>query len=302
MIGNNIHLVTWSKLGIEIIESVERYKPAFNGMNNFEYKKAAAKIAEPLIANVVADLKNKISVNGKPPKMTKITVWQTDVGGSGNLIEYIHGPIGSTYVQITSFSVKQGFTGNLILSKAVAFVPSFYPIWDIDGSLVLAVQGWNWNPQLRGSSERTYLLGFKLNGASAASPSYLGSVDGGLDSLRFSSYALSLYQGHLNVATSEDVAYLVWDPVVDADGYPGDFPQPIFTTNMSVRVLKIPTGNETVLTEVTKITALNQENSNFYFFQNICYVGTYCTCTIRHHGCEMRWQGTCLVVMRQIVV
>jgi hypothetical protein len=272
LIDNNIHLITSSTLGMEQFSSLERYNYVFEGMNNAAYKKAAAKRAEPLIANVVAQLKNGISANGKPPKMPKIALWQTDVGDNGNQIEYIHGPIGSSYMQITSFSVQQGFRGNLTLSKAGAFLPSFDPIWAIDGSLLFATQGYNWNPLLQGSSERTYLLGFKLNGASAT-PSFLGSVDGRTD-LRFK-YSWSVYQGHLNVAATNQWLYPVWKPVVDGNGYINEFPPTTSIRNNTVRVLKIPTGNETVMTEATAISGFVQENAYFTFFKNICYVGTF---------------------------
>jgi uncharacterized secreted protein with C-terminal beta-propeller domain len=141
----------------------------------------------------------------------------------------------------------------------------------VDGNLVFAAQGWNWRPWWQGSSQTTYLLGFKLNGTSAT-PSYLGSVDGYI----INQYSLSVHEGHLRVATTVDTFWPVWQPVVDANGVT-IVPQPVSTTNNSVHVLKIPTGNETTLTEVTAITGLGKPNERLTavrFFKNICYAGT----------------------------
>ena len=57
-IDNNIHLVTDSTIQFPSIDdSIDRSNPTFQGMDNIQYKKAAAKIVEPLIADAVTELK-----------------------------------------------------------------------------------------------------------------------------------------------------------------------------------------------------------------------------------------------------
>jgi DNA excision repair protein ERCC-4 len=273
-IGNNIHLVTSSYINFyQMASPLYRYNTVFQGLNNTEYKAAAIKIAKPLIADFVAMLMNDILLNGKAPDIPKIAIWQTDVGDNGNVIEQIYsGGAIQAYVQLTSFSV-QGLMGDLTLSTAGAFTPTSWGYtYAVDGNLVFAAQGWNWSPWWQGSSQTTYLLGFKLDGASAT-PSYLGSVDGYI----INQYSLSVYEGHLRVASTVDTFWPVWNPVVDANGVT-IMPQPVSTTNNSVHVLKIPTGNETTLKEVTAVTGLGKPNERLTavrFFKNICYAGTY---------------------------
>ena len=278
-IGNNIHLVTSSYINFYLLASpLSRDNPKFQGMNSAEYKTAATKMAAPLISKFVTLLKNDILLNGKAPAIPKIAIWQTDIGNSTNVLEriYTNGAF-EAYVQLTSFSV-QGLTGDLTLSLAGAFTPSSWGYtYAVDGNLVFAAQGWNWSPWWRGSSQTTYLLGFKLNGASAT-PSYLGSVDGYI----LNQYSLSVHEGHLRVATTVDRFWPVWEPVVDANGVT-IVPQPASTTNNSVHVLKIPTGNETTLTEVTRISGLGKPNERLTavrFFKNICYAGTCLQCFV----------------------
>ena len=271
-IGNNIHLLTSSTLQFPAIDvSIDRSNPAFEGMSNIQYTKAAAKIAEPLIADVVTVLKNAIPDDGKVPKNA---LWQTDVRDSGNLIERLHGPgFLKSDVQITSFSVHQDLTGALILSKAGTIVPyGLEYTWAVDGNPLLAVKGWNWNPWWRGSSKRTYVLGFKLKGTSA-SPFYLGSVDGRILADNYRPLILSVYQGHVRVAATEDEFWPVWKPVLDADGYTL-VPEPVSTINTSVHVLKIPTGNETIMTEVTSIVTIWVSPTpppTIFLVKHICY-------------------------------
>jgi DNA excision repair protein ERCC-4 len=163
-------------------------------------------------------------------------------------------------------------TGNATLSTAGAFTPSSWGYtYAVDGNLVFAAQGWNWSPWWQGSSQTTYLMGFKLNGASAT-PSYLGSVNGYI----LNQYSLSVFEGHLRVAATVDTFWPVWEPFVDSSNLTIP-PQPVSRTNNTVHVLKIPTGNETVLTPVTGIPNLGKPDERFTadrFFGNICYVGT----------------------------
>ena len=172
------------------------------------------------IADAVTKLKNAISVDGKVPNIPKIAIWQTDVGDNGNLIEYIHTPgVLASYVQITSFSVQGDLSGGLTLSKAGAFVPhGMEYTWAVDGNLLLFVKGWNWSPLRRGSSKRTHILSFKLDGASVTR-SYWGSFDGDILRDDYRALILSVHQGHLRVAVAEDDFWPVWKPVVNAYGY-----------------------------------------------------------------------------------
>ena len=273
-IGSDIHLVTSASINYYALTGpLYRFNSVFADMDSTEYKKAAAKIAEPLIDDFVATLKADVLLNGIAPSIPKISIWQSDLGNNTNIVEQIYkeGAI-QAYVQLTSFAVK-GLDGALSLSVAGAFTPSSWGhTYAVDGNLVFAAQGWNWSPFLRGSSQTTYLLGFSLNGASAA-PAYLGSVPGYI----LNQYSLSVYEGHLRVAATVDTVWPIWEPIEDRNG---DIisPLPLRRLQNSVHILKIPSEDESVLHEVANIPNLGKKGERFTavrFFGNICYAGTF---------------------------
>ena len=273
-IGSDIHLVTSASINYYALTGpLYRFNSVFADMDSTEYKKAAAKIAEPLIDDFVATLKADVLLNGIAPSIPKISIWQSDLGNNTNIVEQIYkeGAI-QAYVQLTSFAVK-GLDGALSLSVAGAFTPSSWGhTYAVDGNLVFAAQGWNWSPFLRGSSQTTYLLGFSLNGASAA-PAYLGSVPGYI----LNQYSLSAYEGHLRVAATVDTVWPIWEPIEDRNG---DIisPLPLRRLQNSVHILKIPSEDESVLHEVANIPNLGKKGERFTavrFFGNICYAGTF---------------------------
>jgi hypothetical protein len=271
-IGANLHVVTTSYIEFyPLASALSRWNENFLGMNETQYKVAATKIAIPLIDKFVSSFLDSILDEGVVPSMPKISLWQSDLGGNENIAENIFsGGAIQAYMQLTSFSVK-GLNGKISLSKAGVFTPSSWGYtYAVEGNLVFAAQGWNWRPWLRGSSQTTYLLGFKLEGASAT-PAYLGSVDGYI----LNQYSLSIYDGHLRIATTIDTFWPLWEPLTDGES--GLFmPQPESRTNNSVHVLKIPTGTETAFKSVTSLPNLGKPNerfTSFRCFKQTCYAG-----------------------------
>jgi hypothetical protein len=272
-IGSDVHVVTTSYIDYyPITGRLYRWNREFQGLNSTQFKAKAASIARPLIDEFVARLLSDVLVNGKAPAVPKISIWQSNLGKSANIAEHLYsGGAIQAYVQLTSFSV-QDLAGNPTLSTAGAFTPSSWGYtYAVGGDLVFAAQGWNWSPWWRGSSQTTYLVGFKLDGASAA-PAYLGSVDGYI----LNQYSLSVFEGHLRVAATVDKFWPVWQPVQDNSGSRIP-PQPVSRINNTVAVLKIPTGNETSLKTVTSVPDLGKLDGRFTavrFFGKICYSGT----------------------------
>jgi hypothetical protein len=268
-IGSDVHVVTTCEIDFYRLASpLYRWNEIFKGMNSTQYKAAAAELAVPLINDFVEELFNSIVTKGMTPSMPKISLWQSDLGSNENIVESIYsGGVIQAYMQLTSFSVK-GLNGKATFSKAGVFTPSGWGYtYAIDGNLVFAAQGWNWSPWLRGSSQTTYLLGFKIDGASA-SPAYLGSVDGYI----LNQYSLSIFDGHLRIATTVDTFWPIWEP----SGVETTTPQPESRTNNTVHVLRLPKGEETSLVPVTSIRNLGKPDerfTSFRCFKMICYAG-----------------------------
>ena len=284
-IGSDVHVVTTSYIDYyEVTGPLYRWNEAYKGLSDSQYKAKAKAIALPLIDGFVDKLVNDIVEKGLVPSIPKISIWQSDLGNSTNIMEQLYsGGAIQAFVQLTSFSV-QALTGDPVLSTAGAFTPSSWGYtYAVGGNLVFAMQGWNWNRWWRGSSQTTYLMGFKLDGATAT-PAYMGSVDGYI----INQYSLSVFEGHLRIATTVDTFWPVWRPVEDSSGFTIP-PQPVSRTNNTVFVLKIPTGAETTLKTVTAIPSLGKPNERFTavrFFGKYCYVGKClglpCICRPNH--------------------
>jgi Beta propeller domain len=268
-IGSDVHVVTTSYMDVyRLAGPLYRWNKSFEGMNKAQYKAAAAEIAVPFINDYVEALFNSIVTKGIAPSMPKISLWQSNLGENENIVESIYsGGAIQAYMQLTSFSVK-GLNGKATFSKAGVFTPSGWGYtYAIEGNLVFAAQGWNWSPWLQGSSQTTYLLGFKLDGASAT-PAYLGSVDGYI----LNQYSLSIFEGHLRIATTVDTFWPIWEP----SGSETTTPQPESRTNNTVHVLRLPKGDDASLKPVTSIRNLGKPNerfTSFRCFKIICYAG-----------------------------
>jgi hypothetical protein len=184
------------------------------------------------------------------------------------------------FTSLISFSVAN-LEGDLQLSSAGACTPSSWGYtYSIDGWIVIATQGWEWNEELGGTGQTTHLLGFSVDGINA-SPALLGSFPGYITS----QYALSIYDGYLRVATTietwfSDVAIVVEaanstnatssgtaanasatsvssdQPVSSSSSI--SWPEPLSTVKNQVIILKIPTADGDLFEEVSRISDLGE--------------------------------------------
>jgi hypothetical protein len=149
---------------------------------------------------------------------------------------------------------------------------------------MFAAQGWDYIPELGGTGQTTYLMGFGLDGTSAK-PALLGSLPGYVQSER----SIGIYDGHVRVATTintwwadmEDDAMPtepddgIGEPIVSNE--PSIWPQPRNIVQNQVIILKIPdTAGEVLLEEVTRISNLGEEGETIQavrYFGPIGYAG-----------------------------
>jgi hypothetical protein len=99
------------------------------------------------------------------------------------------------FTSLVSFSVSNlSDDGELAASCAGACTPSSYGYkYTIDGWVVFAAQGWEWNWDLRGTSQSTYVTDFSINGTTASS-AIIGSFPAGYI---LNQYSLSIYEVHI---------------------------------------------------------------------------------------------------------
>lgn len=282
-IDSNIHVVTTCNINYNPLRSIlNRWNTEYDKMNATEYKVAAASMIAPHIDNFVATLKHDILIGGNAPNVPKISLWQTELGPNGEDVAdqiYSNGAI-QAFAQLASFSVADAdvsSSAGLTLSTSGAFAPSSWGYtYAVDGTLVFACQGYNWFSRWGGSAQTTYLLGFSLDGA-IAKPQFLGTVPGYI----LNQYSLSVYQGHLRVASTVTSSWPTWtNPLpVDDNGFT-ILPRPVFQTNNTVTIFEIPTELTAVnqLTQVASIPNLGKEGERFTsvrFFGNTCYAVTF---------------------------
>lgn len=286
MIGENIHVVTNCNFHFYTLDEVVYRWNFQEGLNDTEYRAAAAAAVQPNITDFVDLMISDITTHGFP-NMPQISLWQSSLGGNEAVVEeaFNQGPV-SAFTSLLSFNVANiEAGGTLQLSNAGACTPSDWGFtYAVDGMLVYAAQGWNWNQEKQASVQTTYLMGYSLDGT-IAQPALLGSFPGYMQS----QYALSIHEGHLRVATTIESFFPVnWDVVdVDTDEL---WPQPQFETQNQVIILKIPEGDGDELTEVASIEGLGEEGETIQavrYFGDIGYAGMYQSST--HIACAARF-------------
>ena len=171
-IGDDIHLVTTCSFDFyPLTETLYLMNDEFVNMTDNQYRQDAAKKAEPLIDAYVELMVKDIYTNGKS-KIPKVTLWASQYGNDTTVVEQANaGGAIQAYTSLVSFSVADLNEGGdeLQVSSTGACMPSSWGYtYTIDGWMVFAAQGWNWDADLAGTSQSTYLLGFSINGTNAS--------------------------------------------------------------------------------------------------------------------------------------
>ncbi|KAI2494497.1 hypothetical protein MHU86_20029 [Fragilaria crotonensis] len=309
-IGDDIYLVTTCGFDFySIVEPLYIMNDAFVNLTDSNYRAAAAKKAEPLVDGFVELMIKDINAHG-PSKIPKISLWGTQYGNNTAVVEQANaGGAIQAYTSLISFSVADVVEGDDIeLSSAGALTPSSWGYtYTIDGWVVFAAQGWEWNRDLGGTSQSTYLLGFSIDGTTA-SPAIIGSFPGYI----LNQYSLSIYDGYLRVATTIQSWFsdVVEPTPVDSNSTVGDstgstnvtgattstnatnstdggtvsapggfaWPVPLSITQNQVIILKLPTAEGELLEEVSRISDLGTEGESITainYFGRIAYAVTF---------------------------
>ena len=277
-IGDDIHMVTTCAFDFSSITGpLDITDDVFVDMTDEDYRKASAKTFEPLIDAFVELMVKDIHTNGNA-KIPKVSFWGTEYGSDTSVVEQANadGAI-QAFTSLVSFSVanlSDEADGELALSCAGACTPSsFGYTYTIDGWVVFAAEGWEWNRDLGGTSQSTYLMGFSINGTTA-SPAIIGSFPGYI----LNQYSLSIYEGHLRVATTIDSWYVEPIPGESGDETLTSRPSATAITLNQVIILKVPTAASEMMEEVSRISNLGDEGGNITainYFGPIAYVGTF---------------------------
>lgn len=286
MIDSNVHIVTVSTIDSysSIVDPIAKWQDNFRTLSNEDYEIAAAKLAgEELIPSFLDRLVEEMSINGKID-LAQVSLWQSQLSNNSNMEQLVYGDGAiNSLTQVVSFDVSDDSGSDLQLSLAGAFMPSSWGYtYATDDMLIVTAQGWNWNSNLGGSSQTTYLLGLRLDGASAT-PHAVGSLDGYL----LNQYSVDIFDGHLRVATTIQSFWPFFSDVVvdDVNGTMTtdiiEFPSPQFLTQNYITVLEIPvvTADQPAeLKVVGQTKSLGKDGEVFTsvrFFDKVAYGVTF---------------------------
>ena len=231
-IGNVVHLATASSVDTytHLWSQLDRYQFSKN-MTDEEYTSEAMALAtDKLIPNMSRKLAEELSLDdsGELPTMMQINQWMTtvddgtDVNGNPFTIPFDQYSVASNVAQVTSFDVTAPLLEEeqLDTSASAYMSPSWFDkLYGTEDHLVLATSGWDWNPAERESTQKTYVVALKIDGASTDFLS-VGTLDGHL----LNSYALDIVGDELRAATTVERNQWWWggpvmmfeDDVVDA--------------------------------------------------------------------------------------
>ena len=277
VVGSNVHLVTVASFDTYtlLIDPLSKWNSVFMGLSNEEYVVAAIKLAEDkLIPTFVDQLVEDLFVNGNID-LAKISILRSQLTNRTDTDQYMYGEGILNYLtQVVSFDMSDTLSNNFALSVAGAFLPSSYGnIYATEEMLVITAQGYDWDPSFSGSSETTYLLGFKLNGASST-PHSVGSINGYV----MSQHSVDIHDGYMRLATTVQLETPFNTSATD------DFMQMrVMDTKNYITILKIPSViNDTLgeLKEVGRTESLGKEGEMFTavrFFDDIAYCVTFRT-------------------------
>jgi Beta propeller domain len=230
---------------------------------------------EPLIDAFVELMSKDISANGK----TKILAGAL----STDLIPPLWNrpmlmvPFKRSPASFSVSNLSDDGDGELAVSCAGACTPSSYGYkYTIDGWVVFAGQGWEWNWDLRGtSSQSTYVTDFSINGTTASS-AIIGSFPAGY---LLNQYSLNIYEVHIQVATTINSWFVESVLAESGDNASTSWPSATSIIMNQVIILKVLTAAGEMTEEVSRISNLDKEDKNItaiYYFGPIAYVvGTF---------------------------
>jgi hypothetical protein len=177
--GGNAHVMTTSYVNTynELAAPFQRWDWPSN-MTDEEYIEEVYRTAkDKAIPSFIDKLVKELKMGGEMPRLARVCLWQKE--GSGTNLEqmaFSEGVI-NTLAQIHSLDMTGG-SKNLKVSSSGSFLPSYWArFYGSTEALIIAGQGWDFNPRTRRSIESTYLIGFGVDGASST-PNSIGSVDG----------------------------------------------------------------------------------------------------------------------------
>ena len=294
-IGNNVHVVTLSGLYTYpyLVQPFERWQYPEMTDDEFVAHVKGLVLEEGVLKDFSAKMVQEL---GDPlPNVARLSLLQSQFNASEPLY---YSDLMQTYAQVSSFDITADLatTNQAIpLSVSGSFLPSWGShVYAATDTLIVSMEGWDYDPVTYESTQSTYLLGLSLDGATSSPHSY-GQVPGS----SLNSYAIDVVGDILRIATTVNRGWgfirepifidpILVDPVedglIDVDIADGpivleDEPVESRTTNyISILRLPGPTGGEPgtmSLEGQLEIGKPNESITAMRFFNDVSYAVTF---------------------------
>ena len=262
-VGDNAYIVTQTGMNTwdYLLSPIQRWQPQFVNLDDEEYREEAKRLAEvELIPNFVA----KLAAELEDIDLARLSLYADSISNHTEYETALFGDnIADTITQVVSLdmsqSVDQEQEEELTLHIAGNIQPgSWGHVYATDSMIITADQGWSWVEERDASAQKTYLLGFSLDGASS-SPAYVGSVPG----YPLNPYALDFVeqQGehYVRIATTQSFwqpwrgGFIADDVIIAMEP---EEPEPESSTINQIIVMKLPEkrGKDEILEQVGAVT------------------------------------------------
>jgi cytoskeletal protein RodZ len=182
-VGDNVHVVT--KTGLRtwdyLMQPIERWSPAFQGMSDEEYEAAAILKANEIIPIFVEKVLDLYSKDGEVV-LSRLAVFAESVTSEDDITDNLFGSeIANSITEVNSFDMGQAdLSSSLSISTAATLQPGYWGyVYATTDWIWVADQGWRWVQDSNTYVQDTILLGFRLNGPSSSFSVY-GTVPGSL--------------------------------------------------------------------------------------------------------------------------
>lgn len=175
---SNGHVVTRASIDTwtHLREPIQRWK--FPDLTDEEYREEAVKIAQELVPNFVNDLTQILD----PIDLTRLSLFVDSITNEDTLDGIMSQlKVADTVSMVASFVIDSDDTGAsdvLDVSIGGTLSPGYWGyVYANDEMIVLADKGWQWVEDMQEYAEMTFLVGFRLDGASSKHE-IVGSVVG----------------------------------------------------------------------------------------------------------------------------
>lgn len=276
--GENAYVVTQSSINTwdYLLAPVQRWQPAFVGMDNETYVQAVVKLVdEGLVQTFVDELLSELRINGQID-LARLSAFTDSIAEDHSDAPLYSGGVANAVTQVVSFDMTLGSSTDIQpLSPHVA--GTFHPgswgnVYAVSSMIIVADQGWSWIPADNLAVDKTYLIGFRLDGPSSTH-AMIGSVDGYLLNPFSLDFVEKAEGSYVRIATTQNF-WTPWfggpivmeggeDMVMEADSEsvtqdvaPEEPVEPKSSTLNQIIVLKVPstlTDGETVLEQVGSV-------------------------------------------------